>query len=338
MLVLGIETSCDECAAAVVRDGNEVLSSVVASQVEVHREFGGVVPEIASRKHDETIVAVVQSAVSEAGVSLSNLDGIAVTQGPGLMGSLLVGLNFGKSLAYAIGKPYFGVNHIQGHIASIFLTAPMPAYPFLGLVVSGGHSSLFIIGDSFSYERLGATKDDAPGEAFDKVAKILGLSYPGGISIDALAREGDPAAIDFPRPMMHDPSLDFSFSGLKTAVLNLTRKLGPEETGRRKADIAAAFQEAVCDVLISKALRAARERDTNRLVLAGGVAANSRLRELLTFRARAEDLEVFLPPLVLCTDNAAMIAAAGHLHLARGECSGLELDGYSIDRRSPDVG
>lgn len=334
MLILGIETSCDECAAAILRDGRQVLSSVIASQIEVHRPFGGVVPEIASRKHVEAIVPVVSQALAEAEVEPADLDGIAVTQGPGLMGSLVVGLNFAKALAYALGKPYFGVNHIQGHIASIFLCDPAPEYPFLGLVVSGGHSSIYEVSSFTSVKRLGATLDDAPGEAFDKVAKILGLSYPGGVSIDNLAKEGNPQAIDFPRPMMHAKGYDFSFSGLKTAVFNYVRKIGPEQVDKQKADICSGFQEAVCDVLSSKALKAARELRLPRLVLAGGVAANSRLRQMLTGRAEAEGVKVFMPPLKMCTDNAVMIAAVGYHHLVDGAASRLNLDGFSIDRRT----
>ena len=337
MRVLGIETSCDECAAAVVEDGREVVSSVIASQVADHRPYGGVVPEIAARKHVEAIVPVVRRALAEAGVTVADLDGIAVTQGPGLMGALVVGLNFAKALSYASGVPYVGVNHIRAHIASIFLCDPVPDYPFVGLVVSGGHSSLYRITGYLEYERIGRTIDDAPGEAFDKVAKILGLPYPGGVSIDRLAEEGDPTAIAFPRPMLNRPGYDFSFSGLKTAVQYHVKKIGPEETKRQMADIVASFQEAAADVLSAKAVKACRELDLPRLVLAGGVAANSRLRALVRERANAVGCRVFMPPVALCTDNAAMIAAVGTRHLERGERAGLTLDGFSIDRHATDV-
>jgi N6-L-threonylcarbamoyladenine synthase len=326
MLILGIETSCDETAAAVVRDGRERLSDVVSSQVEIHREWGGVVPELASRSHVQRVLPVVDQALAEAGVELSDIDLFAVTSGPGLIGALLVGVQAAKALAWAAGKPVVGVNHLEGHLWAIRLAERFPEPPFLGLVVSGGHTSLYAVEGEGELRLLGQTLDDAAGEAFDKVAKLLGLPYPGGVVIDRLAAAGDPGAIDFPRGLARKPTLDFSFSGLKTAVLYHVKKYGIPE-GRALSDLCASVQEAIADVLSAKAVRAAREYGLDRLVLAGGVAANSRLRALVQERGEAEGIEVFLPPKSLCTDNGAMIAVAGYLRHLRG----LEPMGFSIN-------
>lgn len=318
MLVLGIETSCDETAAAVVRDGRVALSDVVSSQVEIHKRWGGVVPELASRNHVVQVLPVVDEALARAQVSLADLDALAVTTGPGLIGALLVGLQAAKSLAWAARKPLVGVNHLEGHLLAIRLLENAPEPPFLGLVVSGGHTSLYAVQSFGSYRLLGSTRDDAAGEAYDKVAKMLGLPYPGGIHIDKLAAHGDPNAIRFPRANVKGGELDFSFSGLKTAVLTHLRK-HPDPHGSELADLCASFQEAVADPLTRKALKAAKRFGLNRLVLCGGVAANSRLRALAAERALQSNLEIFLPPVKLCTDNGAMIAVAGTHAFLRGE-------------------
>jgi N6-L-threonylcarbamoyladenine synthase len=325
LLVLGIESSCDETAAAVVRDGRVALSSVVSSQVEVHRRWGGVVPELASRNHVMQVLPVIDEALTTAGVSLAELDAIAVTSGPGLIGALLVGVQAAKGLALVSGRPLVGVNHLEGHLLAIRLLETAPEPPFLGLVVSGGHTSLYAVEDFGRYRLLGATRDDAAGEAYDKVAKMLGLPYPGGIQIDRLAAEGDPKAIRFPRAFIRGSELDFSFSGLKTAVLTHLSK-HPEPTGQALADLCASFQEAVADPLTRKAMRAAKKYGLRKLVLCGGVAANSRLRALAAQRAAAEGIEIHLPPPKLCTDNAAMIAVAGTHALLRGERAGMDLN------------
>jgi len=320
--VLGIETSCDETAAAVVRDGRRALSDVVATQVELHRKWGGVVPELASRNHVMQVMPVVDEALARAGVAPQDLDGIAVTSGPGLVGALLVGVQVAKALAAAWGKPLARVNHLEGHLVAAFLAEPPPAFPFLGLVVSGGHTSLYAAEGFGRYRLLGATRDDAAGEAFDKGAKLLGLPYPGGVAIDRLAREGDAAAVRFPRAVVRGADLDFSFSGLKTALLHHVRSRGVPE-GRALADLCASYQEAIVRALVDKLFRAARRLQFERVVLSGGVAANSRLREAVAERAREyEGLEVFVPPPRLCTDNAAMIAVAGTEALRRGERQG----------------
>jgi N6-L-threonylcarbamoyladenine synthase len=331
--VLGIETSCDETAAAVVEDGRRILSDVVSSQIDVHRRWGGVVPELASRNHLVQALPVVDSALELAKTSLDDLDAIAVTQGPGLAGALLVGVQLAKSLAWISGKPLVGVHHLAGHLHAIRLTDPSPALPFLGLVVSGGHTSLYLVDEGPSYRLLGRTLDDAAGEAFDKVAKMLGLPYPGGAEIDRLAKGGDREALHFPRALRRRPTFDFSFSGLKTAVLqHLESRREPGDPGpaplARKGlhDLCASFQEAVVDVLTERTVRAARQHGILRVVLCGGVAANSRLRELMVERAREADLETFLPQPRLCTDNAAMIAAAGTLLFERGDRAGLDLE------------
>ncbi len=329
MNVLGIESSCDETAAAVVRDGREILSSVVASQVSLHGKYGGVVPELASRKHVEAILPVIEEACSNSGVRLAGIDAIAVTQGPGLVGSLLVGVAAAKSLSYVLGVPLVGVNHLLSHVAAGFLLVPSIAFPFLALVVSGGHTSLFRVESRTCMAVIGKTRDDAAGEAFDKVAKLLELGYPGGGVIDRLSREGDPGAIPFPRPLLEPDSLDFSFSGLKTAVLNHVKSLKEKPTPLQIRHISASFQEAVVDTLVAKALRAAKQEKVRELVVSGGVACNSRLREKFSRMGEVSHLAVHIPPPALCTDNAAMVAVAGFHLLAEGCRADLELNAYS---------
>jgi N6-L-threonylcarbamoyladenine synthase len=325
MIVLGIETSCDETAAAVLDGGRKVLSSVVASQDAVHGPYGGVVPELASRRHIEVIVPVVTRALADASMSLGDLDGIAVTQGPGLVGSLLVGCSLAKAIAYAHGLPLVGVNHLEGHIYAAFLEAPSLAFPFVALVVSGGHTALYLARDAGCYERIGQTRDDAAGEAFDKVAKLLGLGYPGGPAIERAAAEGDPRAIPFPSAQMSDGAPDFSFSGIKTAVSLHVKRHGPL-TARAAADVAASFQATAVKMLVRKTVRAARRLGLRRIVLSGGVAANTALREALAAECGERGWELFIPSRRLCTDNAAMIAAAGHDRLAAGERAALPMN------------
>lgn len=317
MLVLGIETSCDETAAAVVRGGREVLSDVVSTQIEIHRRWGGVVPELASRNHILQVMPVVDEALERAGVALEDLDGIAVTSGPGLIGALLVGVMVGKSLAWATGKPVVGVNHLEGHLLAIRLGEDAPEPPFLGLVVSGGHTSLYAVEDYGKYRLVGHTLDDAAGEAFDKVAKLLGLPYPGGVVIDKLAQGGDPNAIRFPRGLTKRATLDFSFSGLKTSVMYHVQKHGLPE-GQALSDLCASVQEAIADVLTAKAMAAAKQEGMDTLVLCGGVAANSRLRSLAVERGEEAGIRVHVPERRLCTDNGAMIAVAGYETFRRG--------------------
>jgi len=323
--VLGIETSCDETAAAVVEDGRRILSDVVSTQIEIHRRWGGVVPELASRNHVVQVMPVVDEAVTRAG-GPEGIDAIAVTSGPGLVGALLVGVQVAKALAAAWEKPLAGVNHLEGHLLAAFLGDAPPTFPFLGLVVSGGHTSLYEARDFGQYRLLGQTRDDAAGEAFDKGAKLLGLPYPGGVAIDRLARDGDAAAVRFPKAIVKGADLDFSFSGLKTALLHHVRKHGVPE-GPGLADLCASYQEAIVQALVQKAFRAARRFQLPTLVLAGGVAANSRLRAAATAKAgEYEELRVVVPAVRLCTDNAAMIAVAGtHAH-ARGAADPRRLD------------
>ena len=331
MLILGIETSCDETAAALVEDGRHVLSSVVSSQDEIHSAYGGVVPELASRAHIQAIVPVMDRALEQAGVTFKDLHGLAVTQGPGLVGSLLVGICTAKSIAAVTRLPIAGVNHLEAHVIVNFLSDDPPSFPFTALVVSGGHTNLYLVKDFLKFELLGQTRDDAAGEAFDKTAKFLGLGYPGGVIIDRMAGQGDPDAIAFPRAMMDTDNLDFSFSGLKTAVITYLKKhpLDGPDVDRRTANLVASFQEAVVDVLVSKSLRAAEMNRTGSLVLAGGVAANSRLRQKIEIGAREAGIRLFVPEAKLCTDNATGVAAMGFHLLTRGVRSDMDMDAYS---------
>ncbi len=325
MLVLAIESSCDETAAAVVRDGREILSSVVYSQVAVHAEYGGVVPEIASRRHLEAIVPVISEALAKGSVALADIEGIAVTQGPGLVGALLVGISTAKALAYARRLPLVGIHHIEGHLLAVLLEHQVE-FPFIALAVSGGHTHIYRVDGFARYVTLGQTLDDAAGEAFDKVAKLLGLSYPGGMEIDRLAVSGDPRAVRFPRPLLHDGTFNFSFSGLKTAVLNHLRQYPVPPTGVRLNDICASFQTAVCEILTHKACAAAAATGIGRVVVAGGVACNSGLRRAMSELAVTAGLELHFPSPGLCSDNAAMIAVPGDFYLEHRITSNRELD------------
>lgn len=325
MLLLAIETSCDETAAAVVRDGREILSSVVSSQVAVHAEYGGVVPEIASRKHLEMISPVISQALNEAGAGFGDIQGIVVTRGPGLSGALLVGLSTAKAIAAARNIPFVGVHHIEGHIFASFLERPVE-FPFLALVVSGGHTHLYQVDGFGRYRTLGRTLDDAAGEAFDKSAKIMGLPYPGGIRIDAMAQRGDRRAVKLPRPLLNDGSLNFSFSGLKTAVLQHVQKHPVTVPGQEANDLCASFQEAVCDVLAHKTAAALKLCGARRLVVAGGVACNSGLRSRMAELVDDVGVELHIPSPFLCGDNAAMLAVPGNHYLEHGMASELTLD------------
>jgi N6-L-threonylcarbamoyladenine synthase len=330
--ILGIETSCDETAAAVVENGTQIVSRAVASQAELHAQFGGVYPEVASRVHIETIYPIVDGVLAKAHVGLEAIDAIAVTRGPGLAGSLVVGMNMAKGLALASGLPLLGINHLEGHIYSIWLAEEEtePEFPLLALVVSGGHTELVLMKNHLTYQRLGGTLDDAAGEAFDKVSRLLGLGYPGGPAIQSAAEGGDPEAYAFPRAWL-EGTWDFSFSGLKTAVLREVRKLEPDlkagveapRPGLPISDLAASFQAAVVDVLVGKTLAAAKQFDAAHILIAGGVSANQSLRESLI---ENPDFPVHVPPLSLCTDNAAMIAAVGHRRFLAGQRDALDMD------------
>lgn len=332
MLVLGIETSCDETAAAVVRDGREIVSSVISSQVPIHKRFGGVVPELASREHLDKIVPVVNEAFERAGVTARDIEGIAVTIGPGLVGSLLVGVSYAKAMAYALKKPFAGVNHIEGHIYSVAFENPPIEYPAEALIVSGGHTNIFFIPEPGKYKVVSRTRDDAAGEAFDKVAKLLGLGYPGGPIIERLAREGNPNAVPFSIPRMGDGLPDFSFSGLKTAVTKHVRESGlaPLENGGEPSqeikDLAASFQHVVVQSLVRTMERIAEEYYPRTLIVAGGVACNGKLREVAREMAAKLNLPVYFPSPHLSTDNAAMIAAAGTVKLLAGERGALDMN------------
>lgn len=326
IMVLGIETSCDETSAAVVLNGRTILSNVISSQIDLHKKYGGVVPEIASRKHVELIIPVINQALEEASMEPGAIDVIGVTYGPGLVGALLVGLSAAKGLAYSLGKPIVGVHHIEGHIAANYLEHKDLEPPFLCLVASGGHSHIIYVKDYKSFEILGQTRDDAAGEAFDKIARALGLGYPGGPLIDKTAREGNSSAIDFPRVNFSGGSLDFSFSGLKTAVLNYLNGMEQKNQQIVLEDVCASFQKAVVDVLVNNTLRAAKIKNIRKIALAGGVAANSLLRENMKAAAVENGMDMYYPKPVLCTDNAAMIACAAHYEYISGNISSLNLN------------
>lgn len=318
--ILGIETSCDETSAAVVRDGSYVASNVVASQIAIHRQYGGVVPEVASRQHLEKITYVVEKAIKDAGLGFHDIDGVAVTVGPGLIGALLVGVAAAKAYSYALKIPLMPVHHLEAHLYANFLAHSELTPPLICLVVSGGHTSLILLKNHLEYEILGATRDDAAGEAFDKIARVLGLPYPGGPALEDLASQGDPQAVQFPRAWLGKNSLEFSFSGLKTAVLNFL-KSNSEEEGKEffLSDVAASFQAAVVEVLVEKTILAAKMSGVRDVCLAGGVAANSTLRELFEQKAGLEGLRFYFPEKKLCTDNAAMVACAGYYHFLAGD-------------------
>ena len=318
MIALGIESSCDETSVAVVKDGREILSNIISSQIEIHRLFGGVVPEIASRKHVSAILPVIDLALEEAKITLDDVDIIAATRGPGLIGALLVGLTAGRGLALATGKPFIGVNHIRGHVCANYLTHPDLEPPFVGLIVSGGHSYLIHVEDYIDFTLYGKTRDDAAGEAFDKVARAMDIGYPGGPVIDKLAKEGE-ETYDLPRVMLERDSYDFSFSGLKTAVLNELNNAKQKGEEIRVADMATSFQNAVVDVLTEKTYRLAHELGEKKIVLAGGVSANSGLRAAMEKRGAEEGIRVYYPDPVLCTDNGAMIASVGYYSYMKGE-------------------
>lgn len=325
MLVLGVETSCDDTAAAVLQDGRRILSNLVSSQDQIHSPYGGVVPELASRQHLRQVLPVVDQALAKAGIGLKDLDGLAVTFGPGLAGSLLVGLSMVKGLAFRWEIPFVGVNHLEAHLLAIFLEKEIP-FPYISLLASGGHTLLYHVRGVGDYHYLGGTRDDAAGEAYDKVAKLMGLGYPGGRVIDQLAKNGNPRAVKFPRARLKKGSFDFSFSGIKTAVLYYLRGEAGKDWEKRKSDIAASFQEAVVDMLVAPTMRAADEYGVNRVVLAGGVSANSSLRSRMEERGRAEGVEVYYSSPRFCTDNAAMVALVGTLWLQRGRRADFSLN------------
>ena len=324
--ILGIESSCDETAASVVKNGREILSNVINTQIAIHKKFGGVVPEVASRRHIETIDDVIDEALEKANITFAELDAIAVTYGPGLIGALLVGVSAAKALAYALDKPLVPVHHIKGHICANFAANPDIEPPFVCLVASGGHSHIVDVKSHTEFEVLGRTRDDAAGEAFDKVARVLGLGYPGGPLVDKLAKEGNCEAVNFPRVKMDGDSLDFSFSGVKTAVINYLHKLDQNGEEYNKADIAASFQAAVTDVLCEHTVEAALKTGCKTVALAGGVASNSALRDKMEKVCAKHGINVIYPPPILCTDNAAMIACAGYYEFLNGNTADMTLN------------
>ena len=326
VLILAIESSCDETAAAVVKNGREVLSNVINTQIPIHTEYGGVVPEIASRKHIENINPVIKKALTDAGVTLDDIDAIGVTYGPGLVGALLVGVAEAKAIAFAKNKPLVGVHHIEGHISANYVENKELEPPFVALVVSGGHTHLVKVNDYGEYEIIGRTRDDAAGEAFDKVARAIGLGYPGGPKIDKLAKEGNPEAIEFPRAHVDDAPYDFSFSGIKSAVLNYINSANMQGKEINRADVAASFQKAVVDALVSRAVKLAKECGMDKLAIAGGVASNSALRAAVQEECAKNNIRFYSPSPVLCTDNAAMIGAAAYYEYIKGVRHGYDLN------------
>lgn len=324
--ILAIESSCDETSVAVVLNGREILSNVIASQISTHEQYGGVVPEVASRMHIEAISGVVEEALLKANITLEKIDAIGVTYGPGLVGALLVGLQFAKGLAFASKKPLVGVNHIEGHICANYIQHKDLKPPFISLVVSGGHTFIVHVKDYGIYEVIGQTRDDAAGEAYDKVARALGLGYPGGPKIDKLAKEGNPKAITFPKANFHEETLDFSFSGVKSAVLNYLNKCNMQNIEINKADVAASFQQAVVDVLKDNVLLTCKKKNIDTIAIAGGVASNSTLRETLINEAGKKGIKVLFPTPILCTDNAAMIGSAAYFNFINGKVNDLNLN------------
>ncbi len=334
MIVLGIESSCDETAAALIRDRREILSSIVASQIQAHRQYGGVVPEIASRMHVEAIVPVVEQAFQNAGIDLSRIDAVAATQGPGLIGALLVGFSFARAFAWARRLPFVGVNHLEAHIYSLFLMEDPPDFPFIALVVSGGHTNIYYVTSLHHFQLMGQTRDDAAGEAFDKVAKLMDLGYPGGPALETLAREAGDARIPFPRTLLEKDRFDFSFSGLKSAVARYVQD-HPNESKDQKALIAASFQDAVIEVLSEKLIGAALFKKCRRIGISGGVSANRTFVSELSKRAALHGIRIFTPPISLCGDNAAMVAARGHVLVDQGVRCGFDEDVYSRIKIKP---
>ena len=325
--ILAIESSCDETSAAVVQNGRNVLSNIIASQIDIHTKFGGVVPEVASRAHVEAISLVVEEALIKAELTLEDIDAIAVTYGPGLVGALLVGLQYAKGLAYAIKKPLIGVNHIEGHISANFIQYKDLEPPFVCLVVSGGHTYIVYMKDYGEFEIMGQTRDDAAGEAYDKVARAIGLGYPGGPKIDKLAKQGNPDSIKFPRANFHEANtLDFSFSGVKSAVLNYLNQMEMKNLEVNKADVAASFQKAVVDFLVDNSIKACKIKGTNKMAVAGGVASNTCLREKFLQQGNKNEIKVLFPEFILCTDNAAMIGSAAYFEYMQGNVAPLTLN------------
>lgn len=326
ILILGIESSCDETAAAVVKNGREVLSNIISSQIELHKLYGGVVPEIASRKHIEKINQVIKEALDKAGVKLKDIDAIGVTYGPGLVGALLVGVSAAKAISYASGIPLVGVHHIEGHVSANYIENKELEPPFLCLIVSGGHTHLVLVKEYGVYEIIGRTRDDAAGEAFDKVARAIGLGYPGGPKIDNISKKGNKNAVKFPRANVEDCKYDFSFSGVKSAVLNHINYLKMKEQEVNTEDIAASFQDAVVDVLVSRTIQAAKDYDMQKIAIAGGVASNSALRSSMSEACKENDLQLYYPSPIYCTDNGAMIGVAAYYEYIAGKRDGLDLN------------